>query len=199
MSVTVLSCAGLCCGSTRIPAFQLRRGQAICLHLTSSTDQDRVIAVLTGEEKTPGIDLAGQVRWAEPPRIRRRFPRFFFRQRIVEWLQQAAKISEDQARDIMERLGLRPDWRIDEIPSNPRLRLALEAAWAHGADAVVFSTAGCDPLGVRDAFAAVAARLDRCSAIYLSNTYSCPGVTARDHFPGAVCLEVESRSLARVI
>src|SRR5438105_11665132 len=148
MNETVLSCAGLSCGSTQIPAFQLGRGQAICLHLTSSTDQDRVIPVLTGKEKTPGIDLAGQVRWAEPPRIRRRFPRFFFRQRIVEWLQQAAKISKDQAQDTMARLGLRPDWRIDEIPSNPRLQLALEAVWACGADAVLFSTAGCDPLGV---------------------------------------------------
>jgi hypothetical protein len=91
---------------------------------------------------------------------------------------------------------LLPDCPISSLARNPRTLLGLEAAWARGADVVVFSTVGCDPAGVRAVYDAVAARLHRGAAIQLSYLFLQSRTMRRDCFPGSVCVEV-TRNPAR--
>ena len=107
-------------------------------------------------------------------------------------------MSHDQARAVLQRIGLDGDWPITSLAGNPRTLLGLEAAWARGADAIVFQTSGwCDPSGVRAAYAAVAGRLAYCPAIHLSCVSFQDGRPHWDCFPGAVCIQLGDAAEAR--
>jgi len=106
----------------------------------------------------------------------------------VDWLLRAG-VSPRDAGQVVARLGLKPEWRVCNLPATPRTLLGLEAVWARGAEAVVFSCAGLDPLGRRAVFEVIRAHLETCAAIYLSYPYGTQGWHERDHLPGATCLD----------
>ncbi|MBL8800211.1 MAG: hypothetical protein JNM56_40395 [Planctomycetia bacterium] len=110
--------------------------------------------------------------------------------RPAEWLQRVAGLSPTDSAAVVERLGLRPQWRLSQLAMNPRTLLGLEAVWAQGADAVVFQTAGCDPAGLRRVFEAVTGHLMECAAVYLSFEFWQDDRIQRNHLSGAACLEV---------
>ncbi len=188
-----MSCEGVTIGSVEIPRFQLRLGEFVCLHLPgplSSEEEKQSILVLTGRRPVSGLRLFGRTCWAQRPASRGGLFEFFQRPRAVDWLQRAGDVSRAQARAIVERLGLRPDWRISQLAANPSTLLGLEASWARGAEVVVFSTSGCDPLGKRAIYEAVTSRLDRCAAIHLSHPNTKGEWTCRDFFPRAFCIQL---------
>jgi hypothetical protein len=193
MNPVRLSCDGVAVGGLTIPPFQLRGGEVACLHLPvlSWQEEAQLVQALTGEHPVSGIHRFGRVCWARPARNMRRGLFGLFRPgRAVDWLRRSAGVSRAEAEAVVERLGLRREWRVCQLAGNPRLLLGLEAAWARGADVVVFSTVGCDPAGVRAAFEAVARRGDRGAAVYLSYLYSTQGRMERSCPPGAKCIEV---------
>jgi hypothetical protein len=121
--------------------------------------------------------------------------------RITDWLQYTAGVPQREAesmleegRSILKDHDFAHDWQVCRLPGNPKVVLGLQAAWALGAEAVVFSLVGLDPWGREKIHEAVRARLDRCAAIELSYEFVSNGQPGRDCMPSARCLEVTRHS-----
>jgi hypothetical protein len=95
---------------------------------------------------------------------------------------------------LLARLGLRPEEEIARIGLNQRCLVGLEAAWACGAEVLVFDTLGTDCMGRQSLFKAVSAHLEQCPAIYLSYLYITQGRTERGCPPGARCIEIQRKA-----
>jgi hypothetical protein len=194
-----LSCDGMIIGSLVIPPFQLKAGEFICLHLpgpAGSKEEVQLIQILTGKSSVSGLRLFGRVLYASPATDRRGFFRFLRPLRPADWLRQSAGISRQEAGAIVARLGIKQEWHLSQLASNPSTLLGLEAAWAQGAEVILFSTSGCDPSGIRAVFNSVSSHLDRTAAIYLSLPFFQGGKLKRNYFPGALCLEVTLQTAA---
>jgi len=191
MKRLLLACAGSTVGSLALPAFQVRTGDLVCLHLpcpASSPADEAVSAALTGQRPQAGLSLFGRVRLVTPPCNPGGLIGLFYRPRTLNWLRRAAGLATAQA--IVVRQGLDPTGRIGELSWQARILLGVEAAWARQADAIVFQTVGLGPSGREAVFAAVAARLLDCPAIHLSYPYWTQGRQERQCFHRATCLEL---------
>jgi hypothetical protein len=188
-----LDCEGFTIGALQLPAFQLRVGDFICLHapyFAESTQEHTLVQALTGSRPIAGLHRFGRIEWAAPAMSPRGLLRLLRRPRPADWLCSAAKLSRSEARMIGDRLGIRSDVYLDQLAYNPRRLLGLEAAWARGADVIVFTTVGCDPRGVQAIRAAVSERLDRCPAIRLCYEFCTDGQKRRECFAGATRIEL---------
>ena len=198
MADVLISCAGVRTKALTIPPFVLRTGEAVCMHLPSPLADDAeadLIRVLTGARPAQGYCPSGRILAALPAfDDSKALWRLLRPTRAAEWLRRRTRLSQGQAVAAIRRMGLDPEQPLNRLAGNPRLLLGLEAAWAGGADAIVFGTAGCDPCGVQAAFTAAAARLRTCGAIYLSRLIFQDGRLLRDHFPGATCVELRAPS-----
>jgi hypothetical protein len=191
-----ISCEGITVGALEIAPFQLRESEWIYLNIPGPSDAeeyDQLVQVLTGQRPVPHLRLAGRVYHADRPVHQAGWFGWPRRPRPADWLCQSAGVNRAEAEGITARLGLRPEWRIDQLAANPRAMLGLEAAWARGADVVVFSTSGLDPSGLRAVHEAVSARLDRCAALQLSYPFFMDGCERRECLPGVRCMEVTRR------
>jgi hypothetical protein len=196
-----LACSGILIGSLQVPPFQLSLGDLICLHmpgLSGAPETEPLVGALTGQEPTPGLQVFGRVRLASPAPFRAGLFGLWHRPRPAAWLRSFAGLSLEQAGAVVARLGLNARWRICEISATARLLLGLEATWARGAEAIVFTAIGLDCLGRRTIFDAVGRRLDRCPAIHLCYAYMTQGRRERTCPTGAVCLEVRSHTTERL-
>jgi hypothetical protein len=191
-----LSCEGITVGALVIPPFQLGEGEWICLHIPGSSDAeeyDQLVQVLTGQRPVSHLRHTGRVVHADRPFHRAGWFGWLRRVYPVDWLCQSAGVDRAEAEAITARLGLRPEWHIDQLAANPRALLGLEAAWARGAEVVVFSTSGLDPSGLRSVYEAVSAKLDRCAALQFSYPFVIDGRERRECLPGVRCVEVTRR------
>jgi hypothetical protein len=203
MERLLVACEGITVGSLQVPPFELRAGRLVCLHVpgpADSADQFHLVQALTGARPLPGLRLFGRVEAAMPPTqpagllgLFRRLPR------AATWLSRSAGIPAAEAEAIVARLVQATDERVGQLPighlpMNPRTLLGLEAAWARGADAIVFTTVGIDPRGYRLVFEAVSSRLPRCAAIRLSYARWTQGGWERACFPLGTCVELSSLS-----
>jgi hypothetical protein len=178
MESVCFSCEGFQLGPLAVPPLEVHRGELVCLHLPylpSLVVQLQLIRLLTGVRRAPAVHCQGRIVWAEPAAARGGFlPHLFNRQSAIAWLCHTAGISRSEARAISERLGIDRHTQVEALSANPRNLLGVEAAWARRADAIVFSTAGCDFDGIRATYEAVLARLEQHAAIHLSYPYVIP-------------------------
>lgn len=187
------ACESVPLDGLRLPPFQLHAGEALCLHLPplkTWTEREQLVKALAGPDPVEGLTRLGRIIYAEPPQGRGGLCGLWPSPRIVDWLCRRAGLDAAEAREVVTRLGLSETRRVSHVAMNPRTLLGLEAAYARGAEVVLFSTAGCDPLGTRAAFEMVLARLHRCSAIHLSYPYTVNDEVQRACLPGARCVEV---------
>lgn len=193
-----LACTGARVGTLFIPAFQLRLGDLVCLHLPHPLPdeaEDDLLRVLTGKQLSVGFRLLGRVLAAvqacddRPPILRLLRPL-----RVTRWLRQRTGMSHQEANEVLRRIGLDQDWPLTHLAGNPKTLLGLEAAWACGAEAILFATYGMDYSGRQAAHGAVASRLASCPAIHLSRVFFQNGQLLRDCFTGATCIEVSHSS-----
>jgi hypothetical protein len=195
MNPIPVSCEGVSIASLAIPPFRLQTGTLVCLHMPGpacSEEEEQVIQALTGKRQVPGLYLFGRVAWARPARpLRVGLFGLFSQDRSDDWLVRAAGVSRAEAGAVLARLGLRPTWAIRHLPLTPTTLLGLEAAWAGGAEALVFLTAGLDPSGREAVYQSVAARLGQCAAIHLSYPFLQNGQKQRSCLPTAHCIEVK--------
>jgi hypothetical protein len=162
--------------------------------MSGSEEENQLIQVLIGKRPVPGLQLHGRVEHAYPPSGRTGLLGILRPLRSVDWLRRSAGVSLAEANAIVARLGLNPAWRLDQLAGTPKTLLGLEAAWARGAEVVVFSAAGLDPLGTQQAFREVASKLDHGAAVYLSYSFLQNGQEKRECFPGGACIELISQS-----
>jgi hypothetical protein len=190
-----LSSDGFPIGSFLIPAFHLRAGECVCLHLPeamASYEVEQLIRVLTGKTPLPGVRLLGRVHWAAPLSNRRHGLTGLFRpMRVADWLSRIAGASPAQAHAILQHLHPNErHCRIEQLAGTPRTLLGLEGAWLAGAQVVVFTTAGLDPLGREAVYQAVSSHFPQGSAIHLSFPFFQNGQRRRECFAGTTCLEL---------
>lgn len=197
-----VACTGVQVGAVFVPPFSLRLGEVVCLHLPHPVPdgfEDDVLRVLTGKRPAMGLRLFGRVAAAAPAQDHRMgLFRLLWPLRATRWLNQRSGMSEHEAGAVLSRIGLERNCPLTHLAGNPRTLLGLEAAWAGGAEAILFWTNWCDPSGVRAVYAAVASRLATCPAIHLSRLRFQDGRPTRDCFPGAVCVELRDASAARL-
>jgi hypothetical protein len=190
-------CEGAVVGSLLIPPFRLGAGQLLCLHMpgpSDSPDAEAFVRVLTGRQSIPGLRREGRVEYAAP--LSCRWWDIFglvARPPASLWLARSAGISMAMAWEIVELLDIRDDVSICRLSATDKVILGLEAVRARGADAVVFSTVGLDPLGIERVFAAVSTLPVQSSAIHLSYAYRVGGRLERSCPAGALCLDVAER------
>jgi hypothetical protein len=186
---------GFSIGSFLVPSFRLRAGECVCLHLPdamTSSEVEKLILALTGRTPLAGIRLLGRVHWAAPLRNRRHGLTGLFRpMRVVDWLSQIAGASPAQTEVILLKLQMNErHCRIEQLAGTPRTLLSMEGGWLAGAQVVVFTTAGLDPLGRETVYQAVASHFPHGSAIHLSFPFLQNGQRRRECFAGATCLEL---------
>jgi len=188
MSGVVMECRGFQAGNLLVPSFELGLGSAICLHLPDG--HGSTASLVSGlSHPNPAIQLPVRfARW--PTHLRRGLLGFFREVRVVDWLCREASIDPSNALAIMARIPLSADSKLARLAGTPRVLLAIEAAYARGTQALIFTTGGLDPQGKDAVFSLVNRNLDRCAALYLSTPFSCNGLWDRSHFPGAKCLDV---------
>ena len=131
-----ISCAGVREGPLRLPPFDLRVGEAICLHLpaaTSNAAEQDLIRTLTGRLAHPGCRLLGKVYAAAPAQDDRiGLLRLLRPLRATAWLRRRGGLSRKDAKAIVGAI-LDRDWPLMYLAGNPRTLLGLEAAWGRGA------------------------------------------------------------------
>jgi hypothetical protein len=190
MNPVRLSCQGVTVGRINLPPFELRIGELVCLHmpcLAYSEEEKQIVQVLTGDRTVSGLRLFGRILPAFAPVFRAGFLDFWFHPSAMTWLRQTAGITREEAEAILIRLGIHPDLRLCYLSGNPKALLGLEAAWARGAEGIVFTTVGCNR---QTLYAAVAAQLQHCPALHLSYAYITNRRQERYCFPGASCIEL---------
>lgn len=170
MTPAGIQCDGITVAGMEVPPFELRSGEMVCLHMPClpSPAWDEFVEAITGKKKIAGLRIEGQVRWAERAQPRRGLAALFRQPYAEDWLQAAAHISAPDARALVTSLGLPLRQKLGSLGGNWRLLLALEAAYACKVDVIVYSTAGCDPMGVKAVHESVTAKLDRWAALRLS-------------------------------
>jgi hypothetical protein len=185
-------------GTVYIPPFSLRLGELVCLHLPHPIPdgfQGDLLHVLTGKRRVTGLRLFGRVLPAAPARDDRLgLFRFLRPLRAAQWLRKQAGMSRHEGSMALRRIGLDQDWPLTHLAGNPRTLLGLEAAWAGGAEVLVYWTNCCDPSGARAVHAAVASRLPTCPAIHLSFLRFQNGQPFRDCYPGVTCIDLAASS-----
>lgn len=195
MPSLLLSNDGFPIGSLLVPAFPLRVGECVCLHLPetmTSPEVEQLIQHLTGVISSANVHLFGSVRWAAPLR-NRRFGLFglFRPMRVADWLSQVAGAAPMQAHRILQQLH---PWerasRIERLAGTPRTLLSVEAAWLSGADVVVFTTAGLDPLGREAVYEAASSHFHHGGAIHLSFPFLQNEQRMRHCFEATLCFEL---------
>jgi hypothetical protein len=174
-------------GRWHFPVFSLRGGECVtlCFPKEAYVDADRIIACLTGMEPVPGLKLHANALFAKPASDFTGWRRWFHDPTPFHWLKKNIAISDDAIRAFLREHAMDPSIPLSRYAGTPKLMLGLEAAFARRPGVVVFSTAGLDSLGVREAFGLVAEHLPECSALYLSWPFSRQGQEQHDFFPNS--------------
>jgi hypothetical protein len=200
MDTLRLVCHGITDGQLTIPPFNLRQGQALCLQIpypVGAGVQEQLYQLLMGFRPNPGLQLLTDVRWVSACGIPvRRSLLDLLRDsllpspRAVDWLRRTGSMSYDQAAIVVTRLGFQANCRMNRLAGTPKTLLGLEAAWGSGAQVLVLSVSGLDPLGRQAVFSAAAKQLNHCAVLHLAYPCWFQGEVYQDAVPGVPCLSL---------
>lgn len=192
MASVQLESLGFEIGSLSFPPFLLRGGEAITLYLPMHTevDQQHFVQCLIGRQRPPGLVIHASVLLAMPAKPSSSWLGWLRSQTPFDWLRKNTPLNKDQIHDILNKHELERNLPLSNYAGTPRALLGLEKAYALGAEVVIFSTSGLDPLGFQRVFRTVEEHLPECSAIYMAPPYLCQGIERHNQFPGSLCLAV---------
>ena len=198
MTRPLIRCDGCNVGALAVPPFTVSAGEAVCLHIPSPwgfEDAAKLLAVLTGQVSVPGFEVLGRVAWAEPARGRVSLARLLLgEERPADWLRRHARISREKAREVAaDWLGRDAEYPLSHLAWNPRQRLGVAAALESGADVVLFSPAGCDPVGAKMLVEKLLERLGQRGAVLLSYPRVQGDEVAWDRPDGLPSVEITQR------
>jgi hypothetical protein len=192
MSECRIETHGFYVGHLYIPPFSLGRGECvtIVLPVESCANHEPIVAALTGPDAVSGLTRWTPVVFAEPASVPTGWKRWFAPVTPFAWMKKHTALSDYaidaflQAHRMNRRIGL------NCCAGTPRAVLGLMAALARSPGVIVFSTAGLDPLGIRETFQIVSDHLPECSAIYLASPYYSQGQLCHNHLPGSLSVSV---------
>jgi hypothetical protein len=192
METLFLECSGVCPKGMVVPPFRLESGGYLCVHTFfaySAPETRQLLKLLVGEIRLPGILVHGRIIRAGRPTVPLGPFALLRRGTASCWLARSAQIPVQSAARLLRHLEVDPCRLVTHLPGTCRTLLGLAKAWESGADVVIYSTAGLDPLGVDRVHHHVASRLDRTAAIHIQYPLvsGIPGC-----WPGGNCVAVES-------
>lgn len=115
------------------------------------------------EVRTPGHVAA-----VELPMPRSALREAFHRQTAAEWLIARRGMSRQHAAMRLNQFGVNPDAPLSTLAGNPRWMIGFVAAMFGEPSLVVFTTTGCDPLGIQRALATAKDHLGDAAGVYLT-------------------------------
>ena len=179
-------------GRWHFPPFSVGPGECLTLFFPREAiaDRDHIVACLSGADAATGLSLCGKVAQGRYAMSASGWRNWFHNPSTLDWLKSNSTLSGDAARSFLA--AHRIDWRIplNRYGGTPRMLLGLAAAFSRKPDAMVFSTEGLDPLGIRDVFRVVSEHLAETSAVYLSWPVECQGQESHASFPGSLGVTV---------
>lgn len=183
--LTTLACNGFCAGESVIPPFEVGRGKIVKIGFRPEHSQDMHIA-----EKLLCRELlrSGRVAMVELAMPRSGWREWFHPQTTMEWLIANCGMKRDDAIEHLQRVQVEPHAVLSELAGNVRWMIGFIAAIHDRPDGLVFTTTGCDPLGMQRALEAVRFRQNEIAAVYLS-CFSGLNITEPDY---AAILEAQS-------
>jgi hypothetical protein len=197
-----LECAGLTVGDFSVgdfavPPFQVRAGQAVCLHVPPSWRiwHAILIPILSGRKAHPALRLHGPVSYLERPMNRRRWWGLLHNPSISRWLTVEKGLTSPEAAAILGMFDLPADVSIGRIGGSERIILALEACLLRPPGLLVFETVGHGPDTIQYVFERLASRPPSLALIYLKTRRGVEDPC----LPGAVCLEMVRASAPAAI
>ncbi|HUG89353.1 MAG TPA: hypothetical protein VML55_00880 [Planctomycetaceae bacterium] len=164
-----LECSGFTLGCLYVPAFDLGPGEIAKLVVPKehAVEIDRMINAFCAEQGEH-VRADGRVVALAMPMTRSALREFFHRQTAAEWLIARCGMTQEEAAPRLNEVGVNPAAPISTLAGNPRWLIGfLAATWRH-TSAVVFTTAGCDASGIRQALATANARLGSACGVYLT-------------------------------
>jgi len=190
--VVRLECAGLTVGDFSvgefsIPPFQVRVGEAVCLHVPPSWRiwHEILIPVLSGRKAHPALRLRGPISYLERPMSRRRWWGLLSSPSIGHWLTREKGLTSTEAAAILGIVDVPADVSVGRIGGSERIILALEAYLLRPPGLLVFETVGHGPETIQYVFQRLASRPPSLSLLYLKTRRGVDDPC----LPGAVCLE----------
>jgi hypothetical protein len=188
-----LECAGFTIGDFSVPPFNVRAGQALCVHIPPAltAGREELLAILTGRVGHAALRFFGSVGRLDRPMPWRRWWGGLFDPPVRNWLIGERGLTPEEAAGVLDRVALPATLRIGRVGWNERTLLALEACLLHPPDLLIFDTAGNDPLGVQRVFERLVSRPPSLALAYMKTAW---GVD-EPCLPGAACLAVACRSL----
>lgn len=159
----ILACDGVEAGGLIVPPFEVGPGEIVKLVFPSSTDMHSAERLIVEEANCDGraaiVELAMQPsRWRE----------MLHRQTTAEWLIKKCGMTHGEAVERLDRVQIRPDSPLCGLAGNPRWMLGFLAAVYERPAVLVFSTTGCDPVGIQKALDTVRSQLRDAAGVYLS-------------------------------
>lgn len=164
-----LVCRGIQVGSTNVPPFNVGPGEIakVIFPTEHAEDMDRVAsAFCAGNDEL--VQTTGPVVALELPMPRSPLREVFHRQTAAEWLIARCGMSRQDAAEGLHEVEVDPEARICALAGNPRWLIAFVAAMHDSPSAVVFSTTGCDPLGIQESLATAVEQLRDAAGVFLT-------------------------------
>jgi hypothetical protein len=181
----------------RVPAFELRAGESLCLHVPDGAvpfdEHALLVRLLTGYAGTDGLRVLGQSEWATPVVALDRWVSMARPpERAADWLATGTRMSRDEAVRRLRSHGLPAEVLSRNLTPLEWRLMGLEVAWARGAEVVVCDVGDCEPGSVGRINRAVASRIEQCAAVRLNRPVVVEGKPEwRACWPLGRCLELE--------
>jgi hypothetical protein len=156
-----LACSGFRVGQLVVPPFQVGRGEIVKIVCRSRDSNEMHIAA----ERICNDGRASSVELPMPPSWLREV---IHRQTAAEWLIAHCEMTRQDAADKLKRVQVNPDAPLCQLAGNPRWMIGFIAAMNSQPTALVFTTSGCDPLGVQAALTVAAEQLGETGGVYLT-------------------------------
>jgi hypothetical protein len=165
MSGTRLACDGTKVSTVWVPSFEVSTGEYVGLADTTTSHEQlhELSLVLAGLRPTTTVRVTGKsamilagVEGVNPKQLH-----------TISDFATALGMSRTASERAFAEIGLEADLPYGSLQLTPRLRLRLRSAWSQGAELVVVSTAGLDPLGIASIVADVSTMLTKCCAVHV--------------------------------
>src|SRR5207247_1660545 len=165
-----IECRGFSIGAWDIPPFALHSGEAMTLLMPGrpQLDWDAVISALTGKRPIPEVTIHGCVLHPVLAVSSLGWFRRFQKLTPFDWLKKNTALADEEIHRVLSKHGLKASIPLNAYAGTPKTLLGLEAAYAQGPKAIVFSQIPLDPLGFSKVFETINGHLPTCAALYLA-------------------------------
>lgn len=164
-SSSTMTCNGFRAGRVLIPAFDAHPAEMLKIVFPERHSAEMHLAEQALCREFSGNGRTSRVELAEPIAGWRQI---LHPQTAAEWLMATCGMSRQAAVGQLQGVGLPPDAALNGLAGNPRWLLGFLAAMQQSPAVLVFTTTGCDPMGVQRALETVRSRQKETIAIYLT-------------------------------